>query len=508
MHLVDVHPFFDAGPFSLPPAETVMIPPPEMSVSPLDRAPRAAGAGPALVQLRAPVRARLVPSRFNARTVGDDGRLILWNTFSGALSVFKPRDRERVLAALSRGGVQEPLDRVGDYLRRRGYLVRQGVSELDQFRYRFARQHWRQDALQLILLASEDCNFRCVYCYERFLNGTMEPGVRAGVRRLVEERAPRLTQLGISWFGGEPLYGWDAVEELAPFFAETARRRDLAFSHQMTTNAYLLTEERATRLLEWGCNSYQVTVDGLAAEHDCKRPGRDGEPTWHVIMDNLRSLRDRSAAFQVAVRVNFDHDNLPGMAPFIEALSEDFAGDPRFVVRFRPVGRWGGGNDDQLAVCGTGDRREALDALRRQALEMDLHVEGGIRELSGMGAQVCYAARPFNFIVGATGKVMKCTVALDKREENVVGRLHPDGRLELSDERMAAWVNPHFEDDAQCRSCYVLPGCQGAACPLTRVESGTRTCCEVRGELKREMRFTLAQAHRRPAAAEPVAAGG
>lgn len=485
-----------------------MIPSPEMSASPLDRAPHPpAGDGPALVQLRGRPRARLVPSRFNARTVGDDGRLILWNTFTGAVSVFKPRDRARVVAALARTGVREPLDRMGEYLSRRGFLVREGAGEMDQFRYHFARRHWRQDALQLILLASEDCNFRCVYCYEKFRHGTMRPEVREGVRRLVEARAPRLSQLGISWFGGEPLYGWEAVEELAPFFAETARRHGLSFSHQMTTNAYLLTEERATRLLEWGCASYQVTVDGLAAEHDCKRVGRDGSPTWQVVMDNLRSMRDRSAQFQVAVRVNFDHGNLPGLAPFIEALSEDFGGDPRFVLRFRPVGRWGGENDDRLAVCGRDDRRGALDGLRQQALEADLRVEGGIRELAGMGSQVCYAARPFNFVVGATGKLMKCTVALDDLEENVVGRILPDGRLDLVDERMARWVAPHFESDAQCRSCYVLPGCQGAACPLTRVESGTRTCCEVRGELKREMRFTLEEADRRPASV-PVAAGG
>lgn len=476
---------------------------PEMSVSPLDRAPRGPDA-PALVQLRAPARARFVPSRFNARTVADDGRLVLWNTLTGAVSIFTPRDRARVLGALSRAGVREPLDRVGQYLSRRGFLVREGARELDHFRYRFARQHWRQDTLQLILLASEDCNFRCVYCYESFREGTMRPDVRAGVRRLVESRAPRLSQLGISWFGGEPLYGWEAVEELAPVFAQAARRHGLAFAHQMTTNAYLLTEERATRLLEWGCDSYQVTVDGLAAEHDCKRPGRDGSPTWRVVMDNLRSLRDRRAPFQVAVRVNFDRDNLPRLAPFIEALSEDFGGDPRFVLRFRPVGRWGGGNDGALAVCGTEDRREGLDALRRRALAADLRVEGGIHALASMGSQVCYAARPFNFIVGATGRLMKCTVALDGLEENVVGRLLPDGELELAEERMARWVTPHFESDAACRACYLLPGCQGAACPLTRVQSGTRSCCEVRGELKREMRFTLAQAapRREPAVAE------
>lgn len=483
---------------------------PEMLSSPLDRAPRAEGGAPALVQLRGGTRARLVPSRFNARTVGGDGRLILWNTLSGAVTVFKPRDRERVLSALSPDGVQAPLDRVGQYLSRRGFLVRAGLAELDQFRYKFSRQHWRQDVLQLILLASEDCNFRCVYCYEKFRNGTMRPEVRAGVRRLVEQRGPHLRHLGVSWFGGEPLYGWEAVEELAPFFIHTAEKHGLAFTHHMTTNAYLLTEERATRLLEWGCSSYQVTVDGLAAEHDCKRVGRDGSPTWQTVMDNLRSMRARSAPFQVAVRVNFDQDNLPRLAPFIEALSEDFGGDPRFVLRFHPVGRWGGGNDDRLAVCGAGEGRAALDGLRRQALAADLRVEGGIQELAPMGAQVCYAARPYNFVVGATGKLMKCTVALDELEENVVGQLHPDGRMELVDEHMAAWVNPHWESDAQCRSCHVLPGCQGAACPLTRVETGKRTCCEVRGTLKREMRFTLEQQdHRRAAAAAaPVAAGG
>ena len=486
-----------------------MTPTAAMSVSPLDGGPSPAAA-PELVQLRPRVRERFVPSRYNARTVGDDGRLILWNTFTGAVSVFKPRDRERVVAALARGGVDAPLDRTGEYLARRGFLVRDDAGELDRFRYRFARQHWRTDVLQLILLASEDCNFRCVYCYERFKHGTMEPAVRQGVRRLVEQRAPRLSHLGISWFGGEPLYGWEAIEELAPFFIHTAEKYGLAFTHHITTNAYLLTEERATRLLEWGCNSYQVTVDGLAAEHDCKRVGRDGSATWQTIMDNLRALSRRRTQFQVAIRVNYDRENVPRLAPFIDALGEDFAGDPRFLLRFHPVGRWGGENDHRLAVCGMGESRAALDGLRRQALERDLRVEGGIRDVAPMGAQVCYAARPYNFVVGATGRLMKCTVALDDLEENVVGRLHADGRMELKDERMAQWVNAHFENDAQCRGCHLLPGCQGAACPLTRVENGTRTCSGVRSELKREMRFTLEQAGGgvRAAAARAVAAGG
>ncbi|HEU4883835.1 MAG TPA: radical SAM protein [Longimicrobium sp.] len=474
----------------------------DMQTSPLDRNPPPAPA-PGLVQLKyTAARTRWVPSRYNARTVAEDGRLILWNTFSGAISAFGARSREAVLSRLSVNGVAEPLDKVGTFLSERGFLVKENTNELNQFRYLFARQHWRQDTLQLILLASEDCNFRCVYCYEKFKNGTMLPEVREGVRNLITQRAPTLSQLSLSWFGGEPLYGWDAVEELSPFAQRIGREHGIGVSQNMTTNAYLLTEERATKLLEWGCDRYQITLDGLPEEHDCKRVGRDGSPTYATILDNLRSLKARKADYEVAIRVNFDQKNFQKLGPFLEALSEDFGGDPRYVLRFRAVGKWGGDNDAALETCGRDEQRDVIDQVRRKAEEVNLRNEAGIRDYAKPGQQVCYAARPFNFIVGATGKLMKCTVALDEMPENVVGQLQRDGKLELDHERLSAWVTPHFESDTMCQNCYVLPVCQGAQCPLSRVEVNRRSCAPVKSTLKREMRITLNESR------VPAAAGG
>lgn len=483
-----------------------MKPTADMMVSPLDRG---AAPEPRLVQLRykpAP-KPRWVPSRFNARTVGEDGRLILWNTLSGAVSVFEAKDSPRVLARLAPDGVAEPLDKAAAYLGRRGFLVREDVRELERFRLLYHREQWRTDVLQLILLSSEDCNFRCVYCYEKFANGTMLPEVRQGVRALLLQRAPQLKELTLSWFGGEPLYGWEAVEELAPFAQDVARRHGIRHQQNMTTNAYLLTEERAAKLLAWDCRSFQITIDGVAEDHDCKRVGRDGSPTHAVILDNLRALRARPEPFQVALRVNFDQENVPRLGSFLEALSEDFAGDPRFTVRFRAIGKWGGPNDDALATCGVPEKREVMGEMRRKAEEVRLRPEGGIAGIALPGTQVCYAARPYNFIVGATGTLMKCTIALDDLEANVVGRLHPDGTMELDDDRMARWVNPHFEGDATCKSCHLLPGCQGSSCPLPRITHGTRSCCGVRSSLKAEMRHTLAEMTRAPEASLAGAAG-
>jgi uncharacterized protein len=467
-----------------------MAPTIDMQMSPYERGEQTP-LPTSLVQLRYKPRTRWVASRFNARTVGDDGRILLWNTYTGAVTAFAAKHREQVVALLSPDGASEPLGTVGEYMSKRGYLVRRGTNELDLFRYKYMQQQWRQDVLQLILLASEDCNFRCVYCYEKFERGTMTPETREGIKRLAEKRAPQLKSLSLSWFGGEPLYGWDAIEDLEPYLNELAVQHGFPISQTMTTNAYLLTEERATRLLEWGCRQYQITVDGLPEEHDCKRVGRDGSPTYHVILDNLRSLAQRKTDFRVNLRVNFDRSNFPRLGEFMEAISEDFGGDPRFQMRFRAVGRWGGANDDSLDICGASDERTVLRELQKKAVEVGLAQESGITKMASFGNQVCYAARPYNFVVGATGKLMKCTVVLYEMEENVVGQLHPDGRVELQNEQMAHWVTPHFESDSLCKSCYVLPGCQGAHCPLPRITEGRRACCGVKSNLKHEMRYTL-----------------
>lgn len=489
-----------------------MKPTVDMQVSPYDRGAAASAVVP-LVQLGYQRGQRWVPSRYNARTVADDGRLILWNTLSGAISIFSARDRDRVLDALDVEGVRAPLGKAAEYLGQRGFLVTEQTSELDLFRYRFAHDQWRHDRMEFILLASEDCNFRCVYCYEKFARGTMAPEVRQGLMAYTLKRAPSLKELSISWFGGEPLYGWEAIEELAPFFKDVSERHGLAYSQNMTTNGYLLTEERATKLLDWGQRRYQITIDGLPDEHNCKRVGRDGSPTYDTILDNLRSLAQRRDDFYVTLRVNFDRKNFPRLGQFLEALSEDFAGDPRFVLRFRAVGKWGGDNDADLDTCGLVEERDIVRVLRGKADELGLAKEAGITQLAKFGSSVCYAARPYSFIVGAHGDLMKCTVALYEEESNVVGKVLPDGTLQLKDENMLRWVNPHFETDNLCQHCHVLPVCQGAHCPLTRITEGRRTCSSVKGSLKTDMRLTLEEhdrqreAARAAAAAEPVLVG-
>jgi uncharacterized protein len=434
---------------------------------------------------------RWVASRYTVRATTADGRLILWNTFNGAMSVLRAELKSSVEALLTRKGfAARPLG-VVKFLSERGYLVKEGTDEYRRVQLGFGQEHYRTDRLELILLASEDCNFRCPYCYEDFARGTMQPWVRQAVKNLVHKKLDKIRSLSVAWFGGEPLYGLPAIEDLGPFFVEIAEKHSLQFFSHMTTNGYLLTPEVADKLFAWQIRKFQITIDGAPEDHDRNRPARDGQGTFWTIFDNMRALHARSDDFQVDLRVNFDQLNQARLGELMEIVKRDLGDDPRFRLRFRGIGQWGGPNDEQLAVCGTDEAVRLAADMKEEARRRGLNVSDDIRDVKGMGAQVCYAARPYNYIVGASGKLMKCTVDLDKEDRNVVGRLLENGEMELDFDKMALWTEPAFEKDSKCQRCVILPVCQGTFCPLIRIESGNSPCTPLRTTYKRDLRSAV-----------------
>jgi uncharacterized protein len=445
-------------------------------------------ATPNLVQIEP--QSRWVPSRFNARAVRPDGQTVLWNSFTGALTSFGAHHRNDLEESLSQSGFSGPLRGLRRYLHERGYLVRAEENQLRQAEVLINSQHFRNDILELILLASEDCNLRCEYCYEDFLRGTMQPWVREGIRRLVQNRIVNCREFTVGWFGGEPLFGFEAIEDLAPFFVQICEKYQVQFASHMTTNGYLLTPEIAGKLLLWNIRDFQITLDGTAEMHNRKRKGRGGQDTFDVIYGNLLSLKEQKETFSVTIRMNFDRENKDNLHELLELLGKSFAGDSRFVLKFQAIGQWGGPQDEHLEVCGFQEKKETLVLLSQSATANGLRMDEPFHDGASPGKQVCYAARPYNYLVGADGKIMKCTIVLDKKDYNVVGKLTADGSLEMDYDKYALWTHPAFASDGHCKACQLLPNCQGMHCPLIRIEEDKSPC----PPMKRNLRNVLLDA--------------
>jgi uncharacterized protein len=295
----------------------------------------------------------------------------------------------------------------------------------------------------LILLPTEKCNFRCSYCYEDFAIGRMPPAVVAGVKALIRHKAPALREMHLGWFGGEPLLGRTIVEEITGFAREEMEKvgQAAAFSSSMTTNGFLLDRATFEKLVGLGVSSYQISLDGDAEAHDRTRVRLGKRPSFDTIWRNLVELREAAAThFDILLRVHLTADNIPSVERLLDMIDATFGEDRRFRVALKPVGLYGKPGADHPRMLHGDDKHAALQRLQARVRR---------RPVSGIGAaeaveapvSICYAARPNSLVVRADGTLAKCTVAFaDAR--NAIGRLREDGTLDITQDRLAAWLAP------------------------------------------------------------------
>jgi uncharacterized protein len=307
------------------------------------------------------------------------------------------------------------------------------------------------DRLHLIIFPTEQCNFRCVYCYEDFAIGTMKPAVVEGVKRLLALRVPSLRKLHLSWFGGEPMVALRVIEDIAGFAKSlsSVAQNDVVYVGEMTTNGYLLNLENATRLVELGTTHFQISLDGPKEFHDATRIKRNGEGSFDTIWGNLCSIRSSAIDINVLLRLHLTPTNAPAMPDFVRKIQREFLGDSRFTVLLKPVNHWGGPNDSKFHILSGSKRAETVNTLT--ALLYEARPEGNYIYKPG---NVCYAARPNSLVIRATGEIGKCTLALSDPANNI-GQLHPDGTLTINNEALRPWFRSWNGQDTS-----------GLACPL------------------------------------------
>ena len=323
------------------------------------------------------------------------------------------------------------------------------MSQADERQLQEFATAFSNDLLHLIILPTEQCNFRCVYCYEDFSVGTMKRPVIEGVKALVSKRIPTLRQLHIAWFGGEPLIALQIVDEIATFTQNLAASNpSLTYSSEMTTNGYRLDLPTISRLCEIGVRQYQISLDGPPELHDKTRVRRNGGGSFEEIWANLLAIRSSSLATEICLRIHVTRANARHMPAFLDKVRETFLSDSRFSVLLKAVGRWGGPNDETLDLLAGDERVRIMEELQMQIAQ---GVGGDAIYRPG---SVCYASRPNSFVIRATGDIGKCTVALAD-PANSIGHLMDDGTLKISDD-IKPWLRGWQRRDNDALGCPLI----------------------------------------------------
>ena len=173
----------------------------------------------------------------------------------------------------------EDRDLIVKTLTEQGILVEDDENELAKYKFFYNQGIFDQRRLHIDVIPTMQCNFACPYCFEEgYKNGPMMTDeVEDALIRFLTAQKER--NLSIGWFGGEPMIGFERLLSIS----EKLDKEGIAFTSSMITNGSLFTEEKIRLLERLHLQTIQISMDGLAEEHDKRRCFKSGLPD-HLLL--------------------------------------------------------------------------------------------------------------------------------------------------------------------------------------------------------------------------------
>jgi len=275
----------------------------------------------------------------------NNGGYALLNGLSGAIEFLNEEMYQLLLRITLTGHPHQlyidekaiPDELVETYLKR-GHLTQLSHEEERKLLIeKAALLHEAESSRPTVVIAPDiDCNYRCVYCFERPLQAGLKTRKTKMDREEVDAVYQAIGQLESSvgptsgrivLFGGEPLQM--ANKELVYYIVEQGCQKGLRFA--AITNGHDL-QEFLELLGEDKIDTLQITIDGPPHIHDKRRISLDGSSSFEKIIANMRRAIEETAV-RITVRVNLDKENYPAFAELISIFArENWLNNERVLI--------------------------------------------------------------------------------------------------------------------------------------------------------------------------------
>ena len=224
------------------------------------------------------------------------GEYVMLNTYNSTMFKASPEQSEMFENAYETlSGEQHILD----LLEERNIIYDESKTAIDGYEELYQEFIHNNQFLHLVILPTENCNFRCIYCYEEHESKIMSQDVQDGIVNYVEQHIKDYQALRVEWFGGEPLCQKEIINNLSKRLKDICKANKKPYYGSMTTNGYLLDPETFKVMHKKnGIMRYQITIDGLAESHNKQRALSNGKPTFDTIIENLRNIRDSMQCYR------------------------------------------------------------------------------------------------------------------------------------------------------------------------------------------------------------------
>lgn len=407
-------------------------------------------------------------SKYN-RTTPFQNKLLVFNSYSGKLGY---ADFNSAVASFLLGREDYGALPNWSLLEENHFAIKPGTDE-DRLAEMKLFDFIYEPKLELVIMPTMQCNFRCAYCYEKFDSGGMTEESIASLIKYLRQNLNQYSELSVSWFGGEPLMALPQMECISEQAIRLCSLLKIPYRASIVTNGSLVTPEVVNRLLKIRVYQMQITVDGLQAEHDKTRKFTHGQGSFDIIYKNLMYIKDHvaSPALQIKIRCNVSKANLNQLGEYLDFMGNAFGADRRFQFYFQPVEDWGGNAVTNLKDELIQNPERFFDVLSAHSSS----IQSGDNFKQLMQNTMCHSVKKNHYVITPDLKLLKCTVDLYS-PQNRIGEL-VDGHMLLNMEQLAYWSFHTLPIHSACKeACAMYANCFTRNCPARTFGMKTSGC--------------------------------
>mgnify|MGYP000944165453 CR=1 FL=1 len=418
--------------------------------------------------------------------INSKNEVIIFNTYNGSRSRLFDKKFIEIAQRLKKGEILSDNEVDSNFAKL--YCVDSNVNEVEKIIEKYYKVVKDRTTLSIIVYPTMECNFKCVYCYEnskktKLSEDNYDNLYKSILKYCIDNNTKAVR---IDWFGGEPLLCWKEIVKFSNKLNIFFKEHNIDYKYCATTNGYLLTPTIVKKIFSVGLTNFQITVDGDEESHNKLRILKNGGPTWNKIIDNIQYISNNYDDFYILLRVNYNISVINRIDSLINKISSIISGNKNINLIFKPIGKWGGYNDqniDTIPLEFTGFTRLSLI---KKMLSTNVQVSNDIN--FEFLSEICYANYENKFTIYSDGNIGKCTL---KDTENcgcgyVVGNIRK-GFFDVDYEVLSKWSSLNIQemDKKGCFDCICFPFCLSTCCPLSKIEGkGTSRCTESKSILK------------------------
>ena len=355
------------------------------------------------------------------------------------------------------------------FLGNNNFLVKEGTDEIYECDFIRNRSVFSDSILDITILPTDSCNFRCVYCYESATNQHLSKENEESIIKFVNRNAHKYKQIRLAWFGGEPLVRKGQVLRITKTINDICKSKGILFSARMTTNAYELDIDTFNELVRNRVLAYQICIDGNRESHNKQRPHAINNDSYDKIIHNITEIarNAKSNTFLISLRTNIASETEDYIEEYLHDIYDIIGDDKRFEIVFQGVRNWGGTRINHNNVVLVDEESKLYEKWYTKAAKIGLN-SAETMDLS-IYPSMCAANFIAGYVIYPDCSVHKCTLAYfsDKaHNEGCIGKIDNNGNLSVDYSKVMKWMI-HDSHNEKCLNCVLYCVCKGGACPYS-----------------------------------------